>query len=167
MRLWAIAAVGLLAGCSDGAPQGAKKAAKADALQAGEYVMTAKVTALRSTDGTTPLTQLKLGDENVIKGCIAADGALDPALFAETGDACTATNSYVRGGKLSVQLSCAREGAPGQVLPAVDGQFTADSFDGTVVTITYLTGPGDYSLTRSVTAKRVGECRAAQAPVAV
>ena len=43
-------------------------------------------------------------------------------------------------------------------MPSVDGKFTADHFEGTATTTTYLTGPGDYALTRTVTAKRVGDC---------
>ena len=94
----------------------------------------------------------------VTKACVAADGTLDPAIFAEAGEKCTATNSYMRGGRMSLQLSCTRPDAPGQIMPGVDGKFTADHFEGTATTTTYLTGSGDYALTRTITAKRIGEC---------
>ena len=113
---------------------------------------------LRSTDGATPLSKAKLGDVTETKACVAADGTLDPAIFAEAGDSCTSTNSYIRGGRMSLQLSCTRPDVPGQIMPGVDATFTADEFEGTATTTTYLKGLGDYVLTRTIEAKRVGDC---------
>ena len=59
---------------------------------------------------------------------------------------------------MSLQLSCTRPDAPGQIMPAVDGKFTSDQFEGTATTTTYLAGTGDYALTRMIAAKRIGEC---------
>ena len=158
MRIFAIIAMGLVAACSsDAAPDDAPPATAA-ALAPGEYAMTSTITAFRSTDGATPLTKAKLGDVTETRACVADDGTLDPAIFAEAGDICTATNSYVRGGRMSMQLSCTRPDAPGQIMPAVDASFTADAFAGTATTTTYLQGFGDYALTRRIKAKRVGDC---------
>ena len=156
MRKWGIVAVGMLAACSSEAPPVEVEAAKA--LMPGEYAMTSTITAFRSTDGATPASKAKVGDVAVTKACVAADGTLDPAIFAEPGDTCKATNSYISDGRMSLQLSCTRPGAPGQIMPGVDGKFTADQFEGTATTTTYLTGPGDYALTRTISAKRVGDC---------
>jgi hypothetical protein len=160
MRIFAILAVGLLAACSSEAAPDDTPAATAAALTPGEYAMTSTITAFRSTDGATPLSKAKLGDVSETKACVAPDGTLDPAIFAEAGDTCTATNSYVREGRMSIQLSCTRPDAPGQIMPGVDAKFTADTFEGKATTTTYLKGFGDYALTRTIAAKRVGDCPA-------
>ena len=161
MRIWGIIAVAMLAACSSETPPPAEVEA-AKSLMPGEYAMTSKVTAFRSTDGATPASKAKVGDMIVTKACVAADGTIDPAIFAEAGDKCKATNSYVSGGRLSLQLSCTRPSVPGQIMPGVDGKFTADHFEGTATTTTYLTGYGDYALTRTISAKRVGDCPPAE-----
>ena len=161
MRYLGIVAASMLAACSSEAPPVAVETAKS--LSPGEYAMTATVTAFRSTDGTPPLSKAKVGDMLVTKACVAADGTLDPAIFAEAGEKCRATNSYMRGGRMSLQLSCTRPDVPGQIMPGVDGKFTADQFEGTATTTTYLTGPGDYTLTRTVAARRTGDCPPAAA----
>jgi hypothetical protein len=156
MRKWGIVAVGLLAACAKEAPPAEVVAAKS--LTPGEYAMTSKITAFRSTDGAIPASKAKIGDTFETRACVAADGTLDPAIFAAAGEKCSATNDYVSDGRMSIQMSCTRPDAPGQIMPAIDGKFTADHFEGTATTTTYLTGPGDYALTRTVTAKRAGEC---------
>jgi len=157
MRNWPIIAAALLAACSSEAPPPAEVEA-AKSLAPGEYAMTSTVTAFRSTDGATPLSKAKVGDMLVTKACVAADGSLDPAIFAALGEKCSATNSYMRGGRMSLQLSCTRPDAPGQIMPGVDATFTADHFEGSATTTTYLAGPGDYTLSRNIAAKRVGDC---------
>ena len=159
-----LAAAGLLAACSGDTAQEAKKETKAAALQPGEYEVTDKVDEVRSTDNTTPATTLKVaaaGEASPTKRiCVGADGALDPKIFAEGGDQCTPTGSYMRGGRLSFQVNCTRAGKGG-LSQLVDGKFTADSFEANVTSATYFSGPGDYSLTRTLTGKRVGDCPAA------
>ena len=46
-------------------------------------------------------------------------------------------------------------------MPAMNGSFKADSFEGEITTLTYFVEDGDYRLIRKVTAKRVGDCPAA------
>jgi hypothetical protein len=157
MRIWGIAAVLMLAACSNEAPPPAEAEA-AKTLMAGEYAMTTTVTAFRSTDGGTPASKAKVGDAFETKACVAADGTLDPAIFAAAGETCKATNSYVSDGRMSLQMSCTRPDTPGQTMPGVDGTFTADQFKGTATTTTYLTSSGNYALTRTISAKRIGEC---------
>lgn len=160
------AAAALLVGCggeADAPPEA--KAEKAGALTAGEYEVTTTVEALNSTDNTTPATKAVLtkdGDPPIThRACVAEDGKIAPEMFAEAGDKCGIENSYIRKGKMTMQLNCTREGEPGQVLQSIDGNFTADSFDARVNTGTYLMGTGDYSMTRKMTGKRVGDCPAA------
>ena len=154
-------AAGLLAACSDSAPPAKPAKVRVDALQPGEYEVTAKVDALRSTDKTTPATRSKVDATTTTRICVAADGALDQATFVEAGETCTGADNYMRGGRMSLQYKCLRGGE--QLTQTVDGSFTADSFTGKVMTATYFQGSGDYEMTRTMTAKRVGDCPAAPA----
>ena len=129
-------------------------------LAAGLYEVSAEVTALASTDKSTPATKLKQGDKQVIKACVAADGKPEPALLAEEGDKCEVKNSYIRYGRMSAQMSCTREGVQGLVMPAMMGSYGDGTFEGDINTLTYFSADGDYRMTRKVTAKRLGDCPA-------
>jgi len=156
----AIGVAAMLAACG-GEQAPAPKEAAADALKPGLYEVTSEVTALASTDNSTPFTKLKQGDKTVIKACVAADNKPAPELFAEAeGDKCEIKNSYIRNGRMSAQMSCTREGHSGYVMPAMMGSYSADGFEGEINTLTYFVEKGDYRLTRKVTAKRLGDCPA-------
>lgn len=146
----------LASACSEDAPVKTEEAAKS--LAGGQYEASWKVTELRSVDKTTPATNLKQDASGTTLACIAADGTIDPALFAEDGDTCTANNPYVRNGRIGLDVSCTRKGSGGEIRQSVNGKFKADSLEAEVTTTTYLSGTGDYAMTRAVTAKRVGEC---------
>ena len=87
-----------------------------------------------------------------------ADGTIDPKAFAEGDESCTALDSYMRNGRMSLQYKCSR--GSDQMTQLVDGDFKADSFEAKVTTSTYFAGSGDYELTRTFTGKRVGDCPA-------
>jgi len=154
------AAAALLAACSGEAEPEAKEETKAETLQPGEYEYTTRVDELRSTDNSTPATKLKVAAAGeapaTARVCVTAEG-IPPMTFAEAGDTCTPSSSYMRGGRLSLQFNCNRAGH-GALTQAVDGKFTADSFEATVITSSYFGGDGDYSMTRTLAGKRVGEC---------
>lgn len=156
----AAAALAMLTACGSEAPKPAAPE-KAKALLPGEFEIASEVTSLRSTDKSTPATKAKLGDKATYRACVAADGTLDPAMFIDKGDKCTVQNTYVRGGRLSIQYSCRRSN--GLLYPNVDGNFTADGFEAVVNTGTAFGGTGDYQLSRKLTAKRVGDCPASAA----
>ena len=158
MIVTAIAAVAL-AGCSEDSPKQPPAQPKA-ALSPGEYEASWTVTALRSTDKTDPATNLAVGGTGSVRACIQEGPVVDVALFAEGSDQCTATNSYVRGGRMNIQMRCAREDEPGPVMQTMTGTSTAEGFEGEISTSTYLTGFGDYSMVRTVTGRRVGDCPA-------
>ena len=161
-----LAAAGLLGACSGDSASEAKKEAKAKALEPGEYEVTAKVDSIRSTDNSTPGTKSAAADPpRVTRTCVPADGTIDAAVFAEADETCTATDRYMRGGRMSLQFKCNRSGE-GLMTQMVDGNFTADSFTGKLMTATYFAGPGDYEMTRTITGKRVGDCPAAPAEAA-
>ena len=153
------AATAMLSACSGDAPAPPAEEATAASLQAGEYELSAKVDALRSTDATTPATKYKVGDPpKVTKTCVPADGSIDPKAFAEGSESCTALDNYMRNGRMSLQYKCSR--GSDQMTQLVDGDFKADSFEAKVTTSTYFAGSGDYELTRTITGKRVGDCPA-------
>lgn len=155
----ATSALAMLAGCGNGAPAPAA-VEKPKTMVAGEYEVVSEVTKLASSDRTTPATALKMGDKATIRACVAADGTPDPAMFVEAGDACTVTNNYGRSGRMSVQYSCTRKGK-GELYPNADGNYTADGLKAVVTVASAFAGDGDYTLTRTLTAKRVGACPAA------
>ena len=159
MRLMVIAALVMAtAGCGGEAAKPAA-AEKPKTPVPGEYEVTSEVTMLASADRTTPATSMKKGDKATIRACIAADGTPDPAMFVDKGDTCTANNTYLRSGRISVQYSCTRPGK-GEVFPNADGNYTADGFKAVVVVASGFSGDGDYKMTRMLDAKRVGDCPA-------
>ncbi|WP_309662833.1 DUF3617 family protein [Sphingomonas sp.] len=157
-----LAAAAVLAGCSDATAPQPQESEAAAALKPGEYAITAKIDDVHSTDKTTPVTKAKAGDPPTTRrACVAADGSIAAEAFADAGDKCAVSSSYVRGGRLSVQLTCSRPN--GQVMQLADGDFKADSFEAKLKTATYFAGSGDYAMTRTMSGKRVGECPAASA----
>lgn len=156
------AAAALLTGCGGEAPeQKDAKSERAASLTAGEYELAWTVTDVKSTDQTTPATSLKAGEPaTTARTCVGANGKLDPAAFAEGSDSCTVTENYVKNGRMSLQLKCTRAGQSGNVMQGIDGNFTADAFEATVLGSTGFGGSGDYNMTRKVTAKRIGDCPA-------
>ena len=158
-----VAALGAmaLAACSE-EPKQPPPQQKA-ALTPGEYEASWTVTELRSTDKTDPATSLTVGATGNAKACIQEGPAVDVALFAERSDECTSTNSYVRGGRMNIQMRCKREGEAGPVMQTMTGTSTAEGFEGEISTSAYLTGFGDYSMIRSVTGRRIGDCPSEEA----
>lgn len=157
------AAAFALTSCGGGDPAQENKqaGARAAALTPGEYELSVTVDQLRSTDESAPATDLEIGSDPVVKrACVAADGAIAPAMFAEGEDDCTVTDSYVRNGRMSMQLKCTRAGKGGQVMQLVDGDFTVDGFEAKILGSTGFSGPGDYEINRTAKAQRVGDCPA-------
>ena len=132
---------------------------KPKAMVAGEYEVLSEVTMLASADKSAPSTKLKQGDKQTIRACVAADGTPDPAMFVEAGDKCSVNNSYARSGRLSVQYTCNRAGK-GDIDLNADGNFTADGYKVLVTGGSSFPGDGDYNLTRTLTARRIGDCPA-------
>ena len=153
----------VLAGCSAADTPAKTETKVAAKLGAGLYETSAEVTSLASTDKTTPATKLAMGSKTTAQACVGADGVPAPALFAEAGDQCTSQSSYIRNGRISVQLACTRPGHGGNVLVTMDGKFTADEFSGLVQSTTHFNSYGNFSLSRKLSARRVGACPAAKA----
>lgn len=159
MRLIVYAFAALLVGCGQESAVNNGSEQVPAAINPGEYEVTTVVESLRSTDQTTPATKAKADGKAVThRACIASDGTVEPAMFSEAGDECRIDSVYARNGRLTLALSCSRPGAPGLVAQSVAGTFSADGFEATVETATYLTGAGDYAMRRKMVGKRVGEC---------
>lgn len=167
MRIIIVAtAAALVAGCGNSANEKAQTEASAAALQAGEYALTwtdieKGATANKASAGAADGRTIASSDFPE-RACIAAGGAIDPAAFGNKKDQCRVVTSYVREGTINVQVECTREGK-GDVSQIASGSFSAaDSFDAEVETSTSFTGGGNYTMTRKLSAKRVGECTAKQ-----
>ena len=161
MRTWVLAAAAavLASGCSQEAAAPVENEAETTGeLAPGLYQATWTVSGIKSTDTSPPSNGVEQGATGTTQGCVAADGTIDPSLFAEGEDECTASSSYVRGGRISMQLECSRAGESGQVMQSVNGSGNGDGIEAEVSTTTYLAAVGDYQMTRTLTAKRVGEC---------
>lgn len=154
----ATAAAAALAGCSDEAPQQQNQAQQKAALIPGLYEASWTVSELRSTDKTDPATKLTVGATGKAEACIQEGPLIDLELFAEGDDECRPSNSYVRGGRINIQMQCKRPDEAGPVMQTMTGTSTAEGFQGEISTSTYLTGFGDYSMVRTVSGKRVGDC---------
>ena len=157
----ATALAATLTGCGEGtADKSAADEAPAASLAAGLYEVSAEVTQLASTDNSAPATKLKQGDKLVTRACVNPDGKPEGAMLAEDGDKCDLKNSYIRNGRLNAEMSCTRDGKSGSVMPALNGSFSKDAFEGSITTLTYFVDDGDYRMSRKVAAKRVGDCPA-------
>ena len=163
MRMMFLGAAAIALGaCGGGGEQKQAKPAAAASLQPGEYEVTGTVADLKATDNTAPATQLKAGATlTPVRACVAADGKIDIKLLAEPGDECKEDTAFVRNGRLNVQLNCQRAGKGG-VMQLANGTFKENSFEAEILSSSYFTGTGDYSATRKVTGKRVGDCPATQ-----
>ena len=163
MRAMIIAAsTVLLAGCGGEQAPAQNQTDEAAALAPGQYQAQWKVASLRSVDKTPAATNLKPDSTGTTTACVTAD-AVDPVLFAEDGDTCTVANPYLRNGRLAMDLTCTLKGTAGEVRQSVSGTFTGNSIDAEVSTSSYLSGPGNYAMNRTFTAKRLGECPPAAA----
>jgi hypothetical protein len=164
MRLIIIAAAAArVASCGNSANEKAEAQPTAAALEPGEYALTwSAIDKAASGDKSASAAKAMTAADFPDRACIAADGTIDPAAFGNKSDQCHTVNSYLREGTVNVQVGCAREGK-GEVSQVASGSFTdAESFEAKVETSTSFKGEGDYTMTRQLSAKRVGQCAAKQ-----
>lgn len=161
MKNWMMAAPLLaLAACGGEAPVAEQAEVKPAAFPAGEWEIASTVEVLRSTDNTTPATDLKQGETTTTRVCIGEEGGKpDLAALLPVDDSCSGTSVYARKGRISASYTCNRPNR-GQVMPTMDGQYTADTLTAVISTGTYFSGTGDYALTQKLAGKRLGDCPA-------
>lgn len=155
-----------LAACGGEEAAAPKAEEKAETMAPGQWETAFEVTAMRSTDTTTPAVKAAVGDKATGSSCITeADKAKpDPALFAGEGYSCKyAENTYIRGGRLNASLSCTHEGVKGEIMMQIDGSYEGDSFEARANVNSYLPGSGDFAMTRTLKGRKVGDSCAAPA----
>lgn len=162
MRGLALLGLAVLAACDSGAeaPKAGPKAT-ATGLSPGQWVTLTEVTDISVKDGEKSAVPVEKGAKSEISTCVAAADAARTAPAVLAGDLpgkCSYQNLYMRAGRVNASLSCTREGISGQLLPTIDGTFTADSFEGNMTLTTYISGSGDAEIKGKVTARRTGEC---------
>lgn len=166
MRIVLIVPLCLAAAACSGGDDGANQAAAAPAtLPAGTWQSEFEVTKFASVGGPTPVLKAKTGDKEQASSCVPEADRAKPApeLFAGAGYSCTYQNSYIKDGNISAALSCTRPELKGEVHMAVQGSYTADGFEGTVDSDSYLP-TGNFKMTRKVKSKVTpGACQPAPA----
>jgi hypothetical protein len=154
------------AACSGGDEAKNEAAAVPATLPAGTWQAAFEVKRFASADQTTPALKAKQGDKEQSSSCVTEAQRTQPApeLFAGAGYSCTYQNSYIKDGMINATIACTRPELKGQINMAVQGSYTADSFEATVDSTSYLPGPGDFTMSRKVKAKLTpGACQAAPA----
>jgi hypothetical protein len=164
MRKMMLLSLGLVAACSEPAEEKKAEGPVAAVFGAGQWEASFETTDFRSTDGKTPIVTAKVGDKATAPACVTAGAEDKPAaaLFVGEGYDCTYGTTYIRGGRVNAQLTCTRAGK-GPIGFSASGTSTADTFEGTVDTVSYLPGDGDFQMSRKVTARRTGPTCAAPA----
>ena len=159
------------AACSGGdGDESNNAAAEAPAsLPAGTWHATFEVTKFASTDNSTPALKAKKGDKEDTSNCVGEAQRLKPPpeLFAGSGYSCTYQNSYFAEGTINATMTCTRPELKGEIGMGVQGSYTADGFEATVDSTSYLPGNGDFTMVRKVKAKLTpGACQPAAANAA-
>jgi hypothetical protein len=167
MRTLLIVPLCLAAAACSGGDDGTNQAAAAPTtLPAGTWQASFEVKKFASADKTTPALKAKEGDKEQDSSCVPEAQRAQPApeLFAGAGYACTYQNSYIKDGMINATIQCTRPELKGQINMAVQGSYTADSFEATVDSTSYLPGTGDFTMSRKVKGKLTpGACQPAAA----
>jgi hypothetical protein len=165
MRNLTILSACLLAACGGAGEEKKAEEKVAANLEAGQWETSFEVRSIRSTDKTTPALKAAAGDKETGSACIAAGSETSPPgeLFAGPGYKCQTQNAYNRNGRINTQLKCTKSGISGDHMLSVQGTYTGTSFEGTVDTITYLPGSGDFEMSRKVSGRKTGATCAAGA----
>jgi hypothetical protein len=165
MRALIIVPLCLAAACSGGGGEN-KAAQAADAMQAGQWEVSAEVAGFRSADKALPALKAAVGDKSTAPACIEAgkEDKPPPEMFAGVGYECDYKDTYLSGGRLNVSMECERDALDGKVMVAVEGSYTGDSFQGTSTTTSFLPGEGDFVMNSKISGRRTGPaCAAPQA----
>jgi Protein of unknown function (DUF3617) len=154
----------LAAGACSEASEAPKPAAapKVDALQAGQWETVTEVTRLVPKDKGSPKINTPAGTKTTASLCVAEGDSKkpDPKLFAGSKDSCEYDNFYMSSGTLNASMKCSRPGLAGTLMTTIYGDYTGDSLNATLDTVTYLATDGDVSIAAKMTGRRVGECTA-------
>ena len=156
MRILMMVPLCLLAAC--GGEEKKPEETAAATMSAGQWEVSSDVTSFRSTDKATPALKAAVGDKSTVSTCVEPGDAAKPKpeLFAGEGYECKYKNDYIKNGRINASITCKRDALEGEIMMSVQGSYTGDSFEGTVDTISYLSGDGDFAMNSKITGRRTG-----------
>jgi hypothetical protein len=151
------------AACSGGEEKKADEAAAT--LEAGQWEVVSEVTEFRSTDKATPALKAAKGDKVTSAACIEEGDKAKPKaeLFAGAGYECKYKNSYIKNGRINASVSCERDALEGEIMMSIQGTYTGTTFEGTVDTISYLSGEGDFAMNSRMSGRKTAPACAPEA----
>ncbi len=154
------AAILALAGCAEEAAKAPPAPAAPASLPAGLWKTSGEVSQFKTMDAGTPIIAAKVGDKNTGETCVAAGEGKKPkpALFGAMRGECGYSNFYLGNGTMSGTIEC--KSPQGPIMHMVNGSYTADTFEASVDTASYLTSDGDVTLTTKLSGTRAGDCPA-------
>ncbi len=174
--LISVAAVALIAGCSDkgadadgdgkiSAEEVAKEMNEVT-LEPGEWentveIVDVKIEGLPEGAPAGMLDSMK-GKTTVTKTCITKEQAENPGaefFAAQDKTACEVKKFDMSGGSISTEMSCTNMGAPGKMNMAMDGQYGPSSYDMTM-TMNGDAGGMKMNMKAKNNGKRIGDCPA-------
>lgn len=158
MRALALIGLLVLAGCGDSGTPPKSKAARAAALEPGQWELVSEVTGVDRADEGAPKIDTPVGTRATESVCVGAAGRPPAALFAGAGFDCDYGNYYLRGGRVNVSLLCRRAGLAGTVPMMVEGSFEARTLTYNRNLRTILSTEGDVEIDARVTGRRTGDC---------
>ncbi len=162
MRILMMVPLCLVAAC--GGEEKKAEETTAATMQAGQWEVSSDVTSFRSTDKATPALKAAVGDKSTVSTCIEPGDVAKPKpeLFAGEGYECKYKSDYIRNGRINASITCKRDALEGEIMMSVQGTYTGDSFEGTVDTLSYLSGEGDFAMNSKITGRRTGPTCAAE-----
>ncbi len=154
------AAILALAGCAEEPAKAPSAPAAPAALPAGLWKTASEVSLFKTMDAGTPIIAAKVGDRSTSEACVAAGEAKKPkpTLFGATRGDCGYSNFYLGNGTMSGTIECKTPQGP--IMHMVNGSYTAETFEASVDTASYLTSDGDVTLTTKLSGTRAGDCPA-------
>lgn len=162
MRRLLVGALCLGAAACGGAPDEKKAEGPPALFPAGTWTASSEVTAIRSLDKTPPAIKAAVGDKDTAEACVEKPTQEPPAaLFSGTGYTCTYKSAYMKDGLVNAAIDCRRKDVEGSIMMTIQGNYTATGFTGTADTTAYLPGPGDFAMSRKISATvKPGACTA-------
>jgi len=169
-RLQCAAAALTIAGCNSAdAPKGKQDAAEVASemkgmnLRAGQWEATYEIVSIDGAGMPPEAMAMMKGNKTSVRNCITPEQAAKPDadfMAGQKDSKCEYRDWSMRGGKISGTMSCAIEGQ-GEMVMAMDGSFTRDSYD----MVTEMDNPGlpdgmTMKIKSRTSGKRVGDCPA-------
>ncbi|MDP8912018.1 MAG: DUF3617 domain-containing protein [Pseudomonadota bacterium] len=149
-----------LAACGGEGEQKAKAPERAEAIRPGQWESTIEITNLRKLDQGEPRLNLARGTRLSGSACVGPAEVAEPPpeLFAGDDFDCEYTRTYMRRGRINIQMTCRHPSVRGEVYAMIDGRFTAETMEGALRYSTMLPTDGDVEIAANVTSRRTGDC---------